>query len=103
MLCLITAELGGVGRDRWRTGRTKESTYTCTSLTVTFALGVRGARISEQAMRAATAKVTVVKKPKTFWARTIVECIVLCLRGLFCREDWYCYSMRRYFAGWSRE
>lgn len=52
------------------------ATYTCTSFTVTLALGVRGAIRSEHAIRAATAKATVVKKPKTFCARTMVECIV---------------------------
>lgn len=52
-----------------------EAPYTCTSFTITFELGVRGASISENAIRAATAKATVVKKPKTFWARTTVECM----------------------------
>lgn len=33
------------------------------------ALGVRGALKSDAAMRAATTKTTVVKKPKTFWTR----------------------------------
>lgn len=32
---------------------------------------------SEHAIKAATAKQTVVKKPKTFWARTMVECILI--------------------------
>ena len=39
------------------------------------ALGVRGEMMSEKAIKAATAKATVVKKPKTFWARTRDECI----------------------------
>jgi hypothetical protein len=39
-------------------------------------LGVWGARRSEKAIRAATTKVTVVKKPKTFCTRAMVECIV---------------------------
>lgn len=47
------------------------------SFTMTFALGVRGARRSENAIKAATAKQTVVKKPKTFWARTMIVCIVV--------------------------
>lgn len=37
---------------------------------------MRGVRRSDAAIRAATTKQTVVKKPKTFWARTMVECIV---------------------------
>jgi hypothetical protein len=44
-------------------------------LTVILALGVRAEKKSVEAMRAATTKQTVVKKPKTFWARVIVECI----------------------------
>jgi phage gp16-like protein len=36
-------------------------------------LGVRGEKRSEAAMRAATAKTTVVKKPKAFWRRTTEE------------------------------
>lgn len=40
--------------------------YTWTSLTDTVAFGVRGAYKSEAAMKAATTKQTVVKKPKTF-------------------------------------
>jgi hypothetical protein len=43
-------------------------------LTVILALGVRAEKKSVEAMRAATTKQTVVKKPKTFWARVIVEC-----------------------------
>lgn len=46
---------------------------------VMFALGVRGARKSVHAINAPTAKQTEVKKPKTFWARVRVECI---LRGV---------------------
>jgi hypothetical protein len=42
---------------------------------MTFALGVRGARRSDTAIKAATTKQTVVKKPKIFWARTMVVCI----------------------------
>ena len=42
---------------------------------MTFALGVRGARRSDAAIKAAMTKHTVVKKPKTFWARTMVVCI----------------------------
>lgn len=45
---------------------------------------MRGVRRSDAAIRAATTKQTVVKKPKTFWARTIVECMV---RGLFSGEE----------------
>lgn len=57
------------------TGR-QRGTYTWTSLMLTLALGIRGDIRSDAAIRAATAKQTVVKKPKTFWARTMVECIV---------------------------
>jgi hypothetical protein len=42
---------------------------------MTFALGVRGARRSDAAIKVAMTKQTVVKKPKAFWARTIVVCI----------------------------
>ena len=42
---------------------------------MTLAFGVRGARRSEHAIRAATTKQTVVKKPKIFWARVMVVCI----------------------------
>lgn len=41
-----------------------------------LAFGVRGVIISVNAIKAATAKATVVKKPKTFWARTTVECMI---------------------------
>jgi len=50
--------------------------YTWTPFTATFALGVRGAIRSEAAIKAATTKATVVKNPKTFWKRTMLECIV---------------------------
>ena len=50
-------------------------TDTWTSFVMTFALGVRGARRSEAAIKAATTKQIVVKKPKTFWARVMVVCI----------------------------
>ena len=50
--------------------------YTWVSFKVMVALGVRVAMRSEHAIRAATTKATVVKKPNTFWARTMVECIV---------------------------
>lgn len=43
--------------------------------TATVALGALGENRSEAAIRAATTNATVVKKPKTFWARTMVECI----------------------------
>jgi len=49
--------------------------YTSTLLTNTSALGVRGEIRSEAAIKAATANATVVKNPKTFWARTTVECM----------------------------
>jgi hypothetical protein len=51
-------------------------TYTSTLLIETLAFGVRGDMTSVKAIKAATANATVVKKPKTFWARTTVECIV---------------------------
>ena len=38
--------------------------------------GVCGETITESATRAAMAKATVVKKPKTFWSLTRLECIV---------------------------
>lgn len=44
-------------------------------MSITLALGVRGAMKSEAAIKAATTNATVVKKPKTFCARTRVECI----------------------------
>jgi len=44
----------------------RKGTDTWTSFTSTSALGVLGARRSEHAIRAATTKATVVKKPKTF-------------------------------------
>lgn len=50
--------------------------YTWTSFTAIFALGVRGVIRSEAAIKAATTKATVVKNPKTFWKRTMLECIV---------------------------
>jgi hypothetical protein len=55
-------------------------TYTWTSFTMTLALGVRGARISENDIKAATTMQTVVKKPKTFCARVMVVCIFV---GIF--------------------
>jgi hypothetical protein len=50
--------------------------YTWISLTEILALGVRAARKSVDATRAATMNTTVVKKPKTFWVRVMVECIL---------------------------
>jgi hypothetical protein len=44
-------------------------------LTNKSAPGVRGARKSVLAMKAARTKRTLVKKPKIFWARVRVECI----------------------------
>ena len=49
--------------------------YTSTLLMDILAFGVRGDMISVNAIKAATANATVVKKPKTFCARTTVECI----------------------------
>lgn len=54
-----------------------EVPYVCTSFTMTLEVGVRGASTSENAIRAATTKATVVKKPKTFCARTTVECMIV--------------------------
>lgn len=54
-----------------------ERTHTWTLVVLrTPTLGVRGARKSEAAIRAATAKATVVKKPKAFWTRTSEEYMV---------------------------
>ncbi len=53
--------------------------YTCTSLTDIVDFGVRGARISENAINAAMANATVVKKPKTFWIRTTAVCMIALL------------------------
>ena len=55
-----------------------EKTYTWTSRTVRVALGSRGDVKSEKAIKPATQKATVVKKPKTFCPRTRVECMVVC-------------------------
>ena len=52
------------------------SAYTVTSFTCMLDFGVRGAARSEVAIKAATTNATVVKKPKTFWRRTRVECMV---------------------------
>ena len=70
---LLGEERGEVDFENWKRGRRETNTWT--SFTMTFALGVRGARRSEHAIKAATVKQTVVKKPKIFWARTIVVCI----------------------------
>lgn len=52
-------------------------TYTWTLVVLrTPTLGVRGARKSEAAIKLATTKATVVKKPKAFWRRTMEEYIV---------------------------
>jgi hypothetical protein len=50
--------------------------YVCTSFNDTVAAGVRGEMTSENAINAATANATVVKKPKTFWMRTMEVCIL---------------------------
>lgn len=50
--------------------------YTSTELTDTLALGVLGAIRSVEAIKAATTKMTVVRKPKAFWTRTVLECMV---------------------------
>jgi hypothetical protein len=42
-----------------------------------LALGLWGDMKLESAITVATVKATVVKKPKTFWRRTSVECIVV--------------------------
>lgn len=53
--------------DWWRLGRGGvRATNTCTSRMERVAFGTRGARRSENAMSAAIANATVVKKPKTF-------------------------------------
>lgn len=53
------------------------STYTRNFRTSIVAVGSAGKKALDSAMRAATKKVTVVKKPKTFWTRTNEECIFL--------------------------
>ena len=55
--------------------------YTWTSFSWTEALGALVEKRSEQAINAAMAKVTLVKKPKMFCARTIVECMVKEMMG----------------------
>lgn len=51
--------------------------YTWTLVVLrTPTLGVRGEKRSEAAMKAATTKATVVKKPKVFWMRTMEEYMV---------------------------
>lgn len=62
---------------------------------MTFAFGVRGARRSDAAIKAATTKQTVVKKPKTFWARTMEVCIFIHSGEIMevLSNEW-CYDMR---------
>ena len=50
--------------------------YTWTLVVLRVPLGVLGARKSDAAIRAATAKTTVVKNPKVFWIRTRDEYMV---------------------------
>ena len=58
-------------------GARRGGTHTWTLVVLrTPTLGVRGARKSEAAIRAATTKATVVKKPKAFWTRTSEEYMV---------------------------
>lgn len=51
-------------------------TYTLTFLSSRLAEGDCGLSTTLIAMAAATAKATDVKKPKTFWIRTRLECIL---------------------------
>lgn len=51
-------------------------TYTCTLVVLMAALGVRGKAKSTDATMRATAKATVVKKPKTFCNRVTALCMV---------------------------
>ena len=51
-------------------------TYTCTFRTSTLADGDCGKKRTERAIRPATLKATVVKKPKTFCTRTREECML---------------------------
>ena len=60
--------------------------YTCTFLNSSFAEGVWGLRTTLTAIAAATAKATEVKKPKTFWTRTRVECML----GVDSSAVWSC-------------
>lgn len=70
-----------------------------------FALGVREERKSELAIRAATTNATVVKNPKTFWARTIVECIVaIAPKEVGTLSCWiFLYHEIRIFKGYREE
>lgn len=54
-----------------------------------LAVGVCGEMTTESATRRPMQKATVVKKPKTFWARTRVECILMdwLSRKGFCNVD----------------
>lgn len=51
------------------------ATYTFTFLSSRLAEGACGLRTTLTAIAAATAKATEVKKPKTFWIRTRLECM----------------------------
>jgi len=50
---------------------------TFTEATSTVAVGEGGYSTTLSAVKRPTTKATVVKNPKTFWARTMVECIVV--------------------------
>lgn len=56
--------------------RSEDGAYTFTFLSSRLADGACGLRTTLIAMAAATAKATEVKKPKTFWTRTRLECIL---------------------------
>lgn len=64
--------IGRSERGGWWTGA-----YTWTFRNSMLAVGVCGEMITESAMRVPMQKATVVKKPKTFWARTREECILV--------------------------
>ena len=70
--------------------------YTCMLRNSTLAAGVCGARRTENAVKRAVQKATVVKKPKTFCALTKVECIlVLKATCVGVEHVWYMQEIAR--------
>lgn len=76
MLVLFLSVLVEGGSEEEHGRDEKRPNYVCTEFTATVLAGVRGDAKSERAMNAATANATVVKKPKTFWMRTIEVCML---------------------------
>lgn len=61
---------------RGRSGTKEGKTYTFTErILISVGAGRVGYSSVDSAVKAATKKATVVKKPNVFWARTAVECI----------------------------